>query len=94
MACAPEASLEAAQAALQQGDYPNAIAHLEALCQFESNASAQVKVTRLLADNDTSEISQASAQLNEVIALCQILSHSSNPQIKELSLIHISEPRD
>jgi lipopolysaccharide biosynthesis regulator YciM len=62
----PQPSLEAGPAALKQGDYRNAIAHLEAVCQNQPTHSSQVKaqIGLVKAYCSTGEISRA-------IALCQ-----------------------
>jgi Zn-dependent protease with chaperone function len=79
-----ESSLQAAREALQQGDYPTAISYLEAIYQNEIDELSQVRAQgEFLASAENSEISRELAQFNEAIALCQILSHSSNPQVKE-----------
>ncbi len=76
MASDPKLSLEAARKALQQGNYPTAIAHLKALCQTELDTTVQVKAQiEQLTNTHNSESDQA-------IAFCQILTGSSNPQVQ------------
>jgi Zn-dependent protease with chaperone function len=78
MASVPDSSLEAGLAALRCGDYPTAIIHLETVCQIEQNQTSQVKaqMSLVVAYERISEI-------NRAIALCQTLSNSINPQVRE-----------
>ena len=90
-----ESSLQAAREALQQGDYPTAISYLKAIYQNEINELSQVRAQgEFLARTENSEISRELEQLNEVITLCQILSHSSNPQVKEWAVRACGELSD
>ena len=90
-----ESSLQAAREALQQGDYPTAISYLEAIYQNEINELSQLRAQgEFLARTENSEISRELAQFNEAIALCQILSHSSNPQVKEWAVRACAELSD
>ncbi len=75
-----ESSLNAASKALEQGDYSSALASLKAVCYTLMNTSAQVggQIERLT-DSDTSDISHA-------IAFCQLLTHSTNPQVKQWAI--------
>lgn len=78
MASDLESSLERASQALEQLDYPTAIAHLKAVCQTEINVSAPDSQIEQ-ADTNTSDISRA-------IAFCQLLTHSNHPQVKEWAI--------
>jgi len=86
MASVPDSSLEAGLAALKQGDYPTAIAHLEVVCQTQRNQTSQIKAETglVVAYERIGEISRA-------IALCQILSNSSNPQVREWAVCKQAE---
>lgn len=78
MASVPDSSLNVGLAALVQGDYPTAIAHLEAVCQTQSNQAARVRAQMglVVAYERTGQISRA-------IALCQTLTKSTDPQVRE-----------
>lgn len=82
----PDLSLEAGLAALKQGDCPGAIAHLELVCQTQLNQSAQVRAQMglVVAYERTGEISRA-------IALCQTLTKSPNPQVREWAIRNQAE---
>lgn len=78
MASVGDSSLNVGLAALVQGDYPTAIAHLEAVCQTQSNQTARVRAQMglVVAYERTGQISRA-------IALCQTLSKSTDPQVTD-----------
>jgi Zn-dependent protease with chaperone function len=78
MASVGDSSLNVGLAALVQGDYPTAIAHLEGVCQTQSNPTARVRAQMglVVAYDRTGQISRA-------IALCQTLSKSTEPQVTE-----------
>ncbi len=78
MTSVPDSSLKAGLAALKQGDYRNAIAQLEAVCQNQPTHSSQVRaqIGLVKAYGSTGEISRA-------IALCQTLTQSTNPEARE-----------
>lgn len=70
-------SLEAGLAALKQSDYQKAIAHLEAVCELELDDLNITKAQTglVLAYRDT-------GQPEKAIALCRLLSQSSNAKVK------------
>ncbi len=78
MASVPDSSLEAGVAALRCGDYSAAIAHLETVPNTQHNQTSHFKAQMglVVAYENTGEI-------NRAIALCQTLSNSSNPQVRE-----------
>ena len=78
MASVPDSSLEAGLAALKRGDYPNAIARLEAVCQTQSNQTAKIRAQMGLV-----VAYGRSGEPNRAIALCQVLSKHTNPQVRE-----------
>ena len=86
MASVPESSLETGLSALRCGDYPAAIAHLEAVCQTRLNQTALVRAQMGLVEayDRTGEIIRA-------IALCQTLSQSTNPQVSSWALRNQAE---
>ena len=81
-----DSSLEAGLAALRCGDYPTAIAYLEAVCQTQVNQSAKVRAQMALvvACDRTGEVSRA-------IALCQTLTQNTNTQVREWATRHEAE---
>ncbi|HCF25755.1 MAG TPA: hypothetical protein DEV81_00700, partial [Cyanobacteria bacterium UBA11049] len=90
-----ESSLQEAREALQQGDYPTAISYLKAVYQNEIDELSQVRAQgEFLARTENSEISRELEQFNEAIALCQILSYSSNPHVKEWAVSAYAELSD
>lgn len=78
MASVSDSSLNIGLAALVQGDYPTAIAHLEAVCQIQSNQTARVRAQMGLV-----VAYERSGQISRAIALCQTLSKSTDPQVTE-----------
>ena len=78
MTSVPDSSLEAGLAALKRGDYPNAIARLEAVCQTQTNQSAKIRAQMGLV-----VAYSRSGELNRAIALCQVLSKHTDPQVRE-----------
>ncbi len=86
MATVPDSSLEAGLAALKQGDYSTAIAHLEAICQTQQNQPSQVKAQMglVVAYEHTGETSRA-------LALCQTLSNSTNHKVREWAVRNHAE---
>jgi Zn-dependent protease with chaperone function len=86
-----ESALEAGLAALKQGNYQSAIAQLEpiATSQGNGNASLQAKVGLVMAYARCGELKKA-------IALCQTLTESQNPQVKDwanVALTHLTKKR-
>ncbi|MFB2923199.1 M48 family metalloprotease [Aerosakkonema funiforme] len=71
-------SLEAGLAALKQGNYNDAIAHLEAVCQIELNQNAIYKAQMGLV-----VAYERSGNVVRAIALCKTLSKSSSRPVKE-----------
>lgn len=85
MASIPNSSLKAGLAALRSGDYPTAIAHLESICQIQHQTSRlKAQMGLVVAYENTGEI-------NRALALCQILTNSSNPQVKEWAVRHLTQ---
>ena len=78
MTSVPDSSLEVGLAALKRGDYPEAIAHLEAVCQTQINQPARIRAQMGLV-----VAYRRSGELNRAIALCQVLSSSTNPEVRE-----------
>lgn len=77
MASIPDSLLEAGLAALKQGDYSTAIARLEVVCHQPNQLSPlKAQMSLVVAYERIGEISRA-------IALCQTLSNSINPQVRE-----------
>lgn len=86
-----ESALEAGLAALKQGNYQSAIAQLEPIAsnQGKGTASLQAKVGLVMAYARCGELKKA-------IALCQTLTESQNPQVKEwanVALTHLTKKR-
>ncbi|BAY41005.1 hypothetical protein NIES2111_53950 [Nostoc sp. NIES-2111] len=86
-----ESALEAGLAALKQGNYQSAIAQLEpiATSQGNGNASLQAKVGLVMAYARCGELKKA-------IALCQTLTESQNPKVKDwanVALTHLTKKR-
>lgn len=74
-------SLDAGLAALKQGNYKDAIAHLESVCEIDLNQKSIFRAQMGLAI--------AYERIGDVpssIALCKTLSKSSTPQVKEWAL--------
>ncbi|MBD2183163.1 zinc metalloprotease HtpX [Aerosakkonema funiforme] len=71
-------SLEAGLAALKQGNYKDAIAHLEAVCQIQQNQNAIYKAQMGLV-----VAYERSGNVLGAIALCKTLSKSSSRPVKE-----------
>ena len=78
MASVPDSFLEAGLAALKQGNYPTAIAHLETVCQTQVSVPSQVKAQMGLV-----VAYERSGKISKAIALCQALVNSTNPQVRE-----------
>ena len=78
MTSVPDSSLETGLAALKRGDYPNAIARLEAVCQTQINQSAKIRAQMGLV-----VAYGRSGELDRAIALCQVLSQHTNSQVRE-----------
>ncbi|MFE1745730.1 M48 family metalloprotease [Coleofasciculus sp. H7-2] len=78
MACVPNPSLEAGLAALKQGNYPDAIAHLEGVCEFELSQKTVLRAQMglVVAYERTGEIEKARS-------LCQTLTQSKYPKVKD-----------
>ncbi|MEP0882167.1 M48 family metalloprotease [Trichocoleus sp. ST-U3] len=78
MASVPNPSLEAGLAALKQGNYPDAIAHLEGVCEFELSQKTVLRAQMglVVAYERTGEIDKARS-------LCQTLSQSKYPKVKD-----------
>ncbi len=86
-----ESSLEAGLVSLKQGNYQTAIAQLEPLASSQTNgtASLQARVGLVMAYARIGEIRKA-------IALCQSLTQSKNPQVKEWAeraLTHLTKSK-
>ena len=78
MTSLPDSSVEAGLAALKKGDYNSAIAHLESVCNIELDPATIVRAQMglVVAYNSSGKVQQA-------IALCQHLTTSTNPQVKQ-----------
>ncbi|HAX77345.1 MAG TPA: hypothetical protein DCY88_16305, partial [Cyanobacteria bacterium UBA11372] len=78
MTSLPDSSVEAGLAALKKGDYNSAIAHLESVCNIELDPATIVRAQMglVVAYTSTGKVQQA-------IALCQQLTQSTNPQVKQ-----------
>lgn len=84
-----KSSLEAGLFALKQGNYQTAIAQLEPLASYQGNgtASLQARVGLVMAYARSGEVRKA-------IALCQTLTDSQNPKVKEwaeVALVHLTK---
>ncbi|WP_066381599.1 MULTISPECIES: M48 family metalloprotease [unclassified Anabaena] len=84
-----KSSLEAGLIALKQGNYQTAIAQLEPLASYHGNgtASLQARVGLVMAYARSGEVRKA-------IALCQTLTDSQNPKVKEwaeVALVHLTK---
>lgn len=86
MASVPDSSLEAGLAALKQGEYLAAIATLEAVCQTNLNQAEQLKAQMGLV-----EAYIHTDAINRAIALCQTLSESNHPQVKNWAVKYHAE---
>ena len=78
MTSLPDSSLEAGLTALKQGDYNDAIAHLESVCEIELDSATIVRAQMGLVVAYASSANVPKAQ-----ALCQHLTTSVNPQVKQ-----------
>ncbi len=76
MASVPDSSLKAGLAALKQGDYSSAIAHLEAVGHDQPSSQAKAQMGLVVAYSKTGAIDRA-------FELCQILTKSTYPEIQE-----------
>ena len=78
MTSLPDSSVEAGLAALKKGDFNSAIAHLETVLNVELDPAtiARAQMGLVVAYSSTRKVQQA-------IALCQHLTTSSNPQVKQ-----------
>ncbi|HBB30523.1 MAG TPA: Zn-dependent protease with chaperone function, partial [Cyanobacteria bacterium UBA9273] len=78
MASVPNPSLDAGMAALEQGDYSLAIAHLEGVCEIELDETlvSQAAMGLVTAYRNSGNATHA-------ITLCQRLTEDPNPKIKE-----------
>jgi len=79
VASVPDLSLKTGLAALKQGDYQTAIAHLEAVCHDQPLPSLfrnRAQMGLVVAYSKTGAIDRA-------FALCQTLTKSTNPQVQE-----------
>lgn len=85
MASVPDSFLEAGLAALKQGNYPTAIAHLETVCQTQVSVPSQVKAQMGLV-----VAYERSGKISKAIALCQALVNSTNPQVREWATKNIT----
>lgn len=85
MASIPNSSLKAGLAALRSGDYPTAIAILESICQTQHQTS------RLKAQMGLVVAYEHTGEINRALALCQILTNSSNSQVKEWAVRHLTQ---
>jgi Zn-dependent protease with chaperone function len=86
-----KSSLEAGLVALKQGNYQAAIAQLEPLASHQGNetASLQARVGLVMAYARCGEVRKA-------IALCQSLTDSQNPKVKEwakTALVHLTKSK-
>ena len=80
MASIPNPSLDAGIAALNQGDYSVAIAHLEGVRETELDETLVSRATQELV-----KAYQRNGNLEKAIALCQDLTQDSDPQIRDWS---------
>lgn len=78
MASVPNPSLEAGLAALKQGNYPDAIAHLEGVCEFELSQK-----TVLRAQMGLVVAYERIGEIEKARSLCQSLSQSKYPKVKD-----------
>ncbi len=78
MASIPKSLLEAGLAALKQGDYPTAIAHLETVCDNELSQKSILRAQMGLAI-----AYERNRHPQKAIALCQTLSQSSQTQVQD-----------
>lgn len=85
MASIPNSSLKAGLAALKSGDYPTAIAILESICQIQHQTS------RLKAQMGLVVAYEHTGEINRALALCQILTNNSNPQVKEWAVRNLTQ---
>ncbi len=78
MTSLPDSSVEAGLAALKKGDYNSAIAHLETVLNVELDPAtiARAQMGLIVAYS-------SSGNLQSAIALCQQLTASTNPQVKQ-----------
>ncbi|AUT01260.1 Zn-dependent protease with chaperone function [Nostoc sp. CENA543] len=86
-----KSSLEAGLVALKQGNYREAIAHLEPLASHQGNETAglQARVGLVMAYARSGEVRKA-------IALCQTLTDSQNPKVQEwakTALVHLTKKK-
>ncbi|HEY9650818.1 MAG TPA: zinc metalloprotease HtpX, partial [Coleofasciculaceae cyanobacterium] len=78
MASVPNPSLDTGLAALKQGNYADAIAHLEGVRDFELDTSLVTRASQALVT-----AYQKSGDVENAIALCQELTHHPDPKIRE-----------
>lgn len=78
MASVPNPSLDTGLAALKQGNYADAIAHLEGVRDFELDTSLVTRASKALVT-----AYQKSGDVENAIALCQDLTHHPDPHIRE-----------
>ncbi|HEY9596698.1 MAG TPA: zinc metalloprotease HtpX, partial [Cyanophyceae cyanobacterium] len=78
MASVPNPSLDTGLAALKQGNYADAIAHLEGVRDFELDTSLVTRASQALVT-----AYQKNGDVENAIALCQELTHHPDPKIRE-----------
>ncbi|MFB2981186.1 M48 family metalloprotease [Microseira sp. BLCC-F43] len=78
MTSLPDSSVEAGLAALKKGDFNSAIPHLESVCDVEIDPATIVRAQMGLVVAYNS-----SGNMQKAIALCQHLTTSVNPQVKQ-----------
>jgi len=78
MASVPNPSLDAGLAALKQGNYDMAIAHLEGVCEFELDEAIISRASVALV-----KAYRRSGDPQRAIALCQTLSQDLNPKVQQ-----------
>ena len=78
MSAVPNSSLDTGLAALKQGNYLDAITHLKAVCETELDESMVTRASQGLV-----LAYRKSGDTQKAVALCQDLTHHSNPKIRE-----------
>ncbi|MGB7444427.1 MAG: zinc metalloprotease HtpX [Coleofasciculaceae cyanobacterium] len=82
----PNASLGTALAALKQGNYQEAIAHLENVCETELDESIVSKASKALV-----EAYRRNGEHHKAKALCQRLAQDPDPKLKEWATRSLAE---